>query len=146
MIITVAETTGFAGAYGRIARHKKMMSQVRLSDAALAGADMADKLISVGMDRPKSGIFWGNLPERSSSPSETPAVQSGELIGRMETRKLASRPGVGTAALEANSFHAVLMEFGFMTKDGGFHIRPFMRPGIDKYRGAIHAAMRAEMR
>lgn len=146
MIVTVAETTGFAGAYNRIARHKKMMSQARLSDAALAGADMADKLISIGMDRPKSGIHWTNLPERSSSPSETPAVQSGELIGRMETSKMPGRPGVGKAALEARGSHAVFMEFGFMTKDGGFHIRPFMRPGIDKYRGAIHAAMRAEMR
>ena len=146
MLGTAVEVVGMSAVYGRAQSHISAMSPARLASAALAGADKADDLISEEMDRPKSGRMWPNLIERSSSPAETPAVQSGELLARMKTYKLPSYAGHGRAALDASSKQAAFMEFGFTTRDGGFHIRPFMRPGVDKYRRQILAAMKGAMR
>ena len=146
MLGTTVDVVGMSAVYDRARIHQTRMSPASLSAAALAGADRANELISEEMDRPKSGIKWPNLIERSSSPAETPAVQSGELLARMRTYKMPSFAGHGRAALDASGKQAAFMEFGFTTRDGMFHIRPFMRPGVDKYRRQILAAMRGGLR
>ena len=145
MLVTSVETYGMGGAMDRLRGYKKRMSPARLGNAAYAGAAMAESLIKAEMLSPKSGIQWPNLPNISSKSGEMPAVQSGELINKMNAERMASSPSVGVAKLEAKGKHAWWMELGFTTKDGGFHIRPFMRPGIQKHRSKIIAAMKFEM-
>ena len=125
----------------RIRGHRRRMSPGRRTEAALAGAREADFHIKQEMLMPKSGIKWPNLPVTSSKLGEFPAVQSGDLIDALTVK----RAGPGAAILEAVNKEGWMMEFGFTTKDGMFHIRPWMRPGIDRYRGEIKDAMKAEM-
>lgn len=152
VISTGTHTTGFGPVFARLAQHRKMRTPARLQRAAMAGAKTMQHLVTSEMLQSKSGIQWPGaqggkaMPSRSSSPSEMPAVQSAELIDSMEVHGLPSSMTEGVAALDANSKQAWFMEFGFMTKDGGFHIRPFMRPGREKFDFEIRLAMRQEMR
>lgn len=141
-IITTVETYGFGSVFDRIETHKRNMSPERRTRAAVAGAKLAKVLLTADMKVPKSGIQWPNLPRRSSSPAETPAYQSGDMASMMRVNSI----GDGVAELEAYSREAWFMEFGFMTRDGSFHIRPWMAPGVQMHRGEIRAAMKAEMR
>ena len=126
--------------------NQRVPSPEKLGDAAYAGAEAAENLIASEMFDGKSGIQYSNLPNRSSSPTETPAVQSGELVERMEARRLPSTPTGGRAELVAEGKHAWWMELGWMGSGGIFHIRPFMRPGIAKHRAHIASVMQAVLR
>lgn len=151
MISTYVETFGMNTAMQRFMLYKKAMNVSNLTDAAFAGAELARELVEESMGEPKTGISWpnrdGRMPNTSSSPSETPAEQTGELINSLEVHKLASiNPYTGRASLESRHKHALLMEFGFTTSDGGFHIRPWMRRTIDENRDEIQDEMRQVMR
>jgi len=141
-IITHVETQGFNTVLERIRGHKISMSDSNRTDAAVAGAELAMELLIDDMVQGKHGIQWWNLPNRSSSPSETPAFQTGEMADEMQV--IPNVEGAGTAALDATSRQAWFMEFGFTTRGASgvsFHIRPWMRPGIVKHREDIRAVM-----
>lgn len=126
---------------------KRAMNAENLSDAALAGADLAEELVKEDMRENKTGRTWPNLPRVSSREGETPAIQSLELHDSLFTEKMPSmNPSIGRAKLETDSDHGLWMEYGFTTKDGGFHQRPFMRPIVDQYRDDIMNRMRTVMR
>jgi len=147
-INTTVEMFGLENVYTGIQRHIRSFSGPKLSDVALAGAEKARELIVAEMAIPKSGRQYVNrpdLPNRSAAKNEFPAIQTRELADNMKASKMLSRPGLGMAKLETTSQQAWWQEFGFTTKDGGFHIHPFMRPGVDKNRGEIKDAMMAKM-
>ena len=124
--------------------HNKRMSPANRTRAALRGAEVAASLVTLDMSTAKSGIWWRNLDKPSSKSGEMPAIQSADLVNSFETHVI----GVGAAAWEANMPYAFWLERGWVQlKDDKpvFHIRPFMKPGVDKHRRAIKAAMRAAM-
>ena len=143
MISTSVTTSGMPAAILRLNTHRKLMSYTNMLAASTAGAEKAKELIVAEMALPKSGRRWWNLQNRSSAKGEMPAIQSGELVVKMNVRPAAGR---GKAELVAEGKHALWMEFGFTTRDGGFHIRPFMRPGIAKYINEIRIAIYSRMR
>jgi len=152
-VVTFQQTTGFSAVFSQLSAHEKSLQMSRLSDAAVHGAELAREFIEDEMGQPKGGIFWNrpDLPNTSSSPSEFPAEQTGALVDSLEVVRLASYPGVGRAALQTNiamdgARHGWLMEFGFTTSDGGFHIRPWMRPIIDMNSKRLNEEMQIYIR
>ena len=147
MIATYAETVGMGGVIDRFKLFAKGMSTGARTRAAVAGAKAAREFIQLDMRQNKSGIQWPDrppkrpMPRRSASPTETPAEQSGQLISSLDVVPV----GNGVAHLETDEKVAWFMEFGFTTKDGGFHIRPWMRPVVDKHRDDIQAVMKKAM-
>ena len=143
MLRTTVQTDGMNGAFRRIEEHKKRRSCDELKQIALVGANTMKSLVALDMAQPKSGewYFW-KLAKPSSAPGELPAIQSAELVNSFKTETL---PECGTAAFQASGKHAIWMEFGFHAQDGSFHIRPFMRTGLAKYRKEILGAMRTAM-
>jgi len=147
MVVTYAETFGMGSVIDRFKLFAKGMSGGARTRAAMAGAYKARELIEEDMARPKTGLQWPDrppdrkMPVRSSSPSETPASQGGQLLHKLTVKQA----GPGVAHLESGDKHAWWMEFGFTTKDGGFHIRPWMRPIVDRNRSDIEAEMKRAM-
>ena len=84
------------------------------------------------------------MPVKSSygPKKEIPAIQLGGLVGSLKVE----HTGRGKAELVATAWQAKMMEFGFTTRDGAFHIRPFMRPTLEKYRDEIEGAVKNKMR
>jgi hypothetical protein len=141
------ETFGMNTPIERFKLYKRTMRQENLADAALAGADMAEELVKEDMRENKTGRTWPNLPRVSSAPGETPAIQSMELHNSLFTEKMPSiSPSIGRAKLETDHDHSLWMEYGFTTRDGAFHSRPFMRPIVDQHRDDIQKRMREVMR
>jgi hypothetical protein len=147
VIFSTVETFGMNTAIESLKIYKQSMRQENLGDAALAGADLAEELVKEDMRENKTGRTWPALPRVSSREGETPAIQSLALHNSLFTEKLASiAPHIGRAKLETDHDHGLWMEYGFTTRDGAFHSRPFMRPIVDQNRADIQARMRDVMR
>lgn len=67
---------------------------VRLTPRALRGAEAAAQLLrEVKLSGAGSGIQYRGQPNRSSSPSEYPAEQDGDLLRSIKARVSPGRPG-----------------------------------------------------
>jgi hypothetical protein len=147
VIFSTVETFGMNTVIESFKIYKQSMKQENLADAALAGADLAEELVKEDMRENKTGRTWPNLPRVSSREGETPAIQSLALHNSLFTEKMASiAPNIGRAKLETDHDHGLWMEYGFTTRDGAFHSRPFMRPIVDQYRDDIRERMQEVMR
>ena len=147
MILSTIETFGMNTAIESFKIYKQSMRQENLAEAALAGADLAEELVKEDMRENKTGRAFPHLPRVSSRDGETPAIQSLELHDSLFTEKLTSiAPHIGRAKLETDHDHGLWMEYGFTTRDGAFHSRPFMRPIVDQNRADIQSRMQEVMR
>lgn len=136
------ETTGFDELNTRIQGHQKRFSRFQLEAAAIAGAEKAEEWLKEDLRKPKSGRKWPRLPEVSSRQDETPAVQSGELIENTRAKKGKSTKYKAEAYLDSEGKHAFWMEFGWTTRDGQVHYRPFHRTFVAGKAAELQKVMR----
>ena len=148
-VVTVT-SSGFPSVWGRIEKHRAARSTERLNEASVAGAEYARTyMINQMQYGSKTGRKYKKLPRRSSRMNtnpmytpEFPAEQSGELIRSLSVQVV----GRDKAELTSDSPHAMWMEFGFTTKDGVIHYRPFMRTTIGSQKKQILDKMRKVIR
>lgn len=141
-IVTNVTSTGWDGLRERINRHKEARSPKRLQEQAYRGAVFARHALIEDMMRPKSGEWYpGNLV-LSSAEGQTPAIQSGELVENTDAKRGPLSKDMGTAYLDSTGKHAIWMEFGWTTRDGKVHYRPFHRTIIARNRDKILAEMK----
>ena len=127
---------------GRINKRVNRLSPLELQNKALSGAQKAKDLLIADMALPKGGTFHRGNRVPSSKEGETPAIQSGQIVDNTEATRGQLKTGKGEAFLDSSGQHAILMEFGWTTKDGQLHSRPFHRTIVARYREEILAEMR----
>lgn len=153
LITTTVTTTGFDRVLERIRLHQSARSPDKLQKAAMAGAELGAKILRHKMVMgPQTGTWYKGFPRRSSITNtdakwtrEYPAVQSGQLIDSIDAKPGRSTRYKGEAFLDASGEHAMWMEFGFQTKDGVVHYRPFMRTMTMQHEGELMAEMRSKL-
>lgn len=94
---------------------------------------------------PKSGRQYPQYPRPSGVSGGYPAYQWGGLVGSIDTRVTA----MGNASLTVGSGlprpYALFLELGWATKDGSYHIFPFIRPTVESLRDEYTGIVRAEV-
>lgn len=80
------------------------------------------------MRDPKHGVHWPGLPRRSSAPGEAPAIQSGRLIGAVDSAVFRGSTGgwEAVAGVRREVDYAVGLEFGTTR----IAPRPAWRPAV----------------
>jgi hypothetical protein len=79
------------------------------------------------MQEPKSGRVYRN--HVASAPGEAPAVDSGNLSGQIQKRKM----GPSKASVTINTDYGIALEYGSRRKKSGrLAKRPFVRPSVKK--------------
>jgi hypothetical protein len=109
-------------AFGTIADHLEH----RLSAGQEAGAQSLLRDIAADMGEAKHGHHWPDLPNVSSAPGESPAIQSAALVESLRVQPLNWHDW----ALTAGTDHNFSMEYG--TIDGHIAPRPYMVPGAHR--------------
>ena len=98
----------------------------RLSAGQEAGAEALLRDITADMGEAKHGHHWPDLPNVSSAPGESPAVQSGRLVESLRVQPLNWHDW----ALTAGTPYALALEYGRI--DGRIAARPYMVPGAHR--------------
>lgn len=81
-------------------------------------------MMAAGMRARNGRVTVGYKVRRASAPGEAPAIDTGNLVNSLETRKT----GVGSAVVEAGAEYAAALEFGTRKMAP----RPFLRPAADR--------------
>ena len=96
--------------------------QVRLTPAALRGAQAAADKLHEKLSGEGSGVKYSGLPRRSSAEGEYPAEQKGDLLRSIKARPDPKRPGFAEwGSIDGPAFVTALH---FKAPDAGG--RPFM--------------------
>ena len=115
--------------------------QDALGKIATAGALVLEGNIKNDMRQKKSGRQYqrGQKMHTASAPGESPAVDYGALINSIQSELGDVTSKSATAQVGTNMIYAVPLEFGTSRMEA----RPFMRPGAERAKPDIEAAMRA---
>lgn len=117
--------------------------EARIRAGAMAGvingANMVqEEAIRTMTQDAKTGKHYRGNPNRSSAPGESPARQTGRLIGGID---VFAEPARLAARVNASTSYAAGLEFGTEKVAP----RPFMRPSLAKMRQAIEDEVRAHV-
>lgn len=95
--------------------------------------------------RSKSGVHYSKYPRPSGTSGGYPAEQWGGLIGSIVIRT--TRAGNATLTIGAGlpRPYAFWLEYGWSTKNGNFHIFPFVRPTVESLRDEYVDIVRTEV-
>lgn len=108
--------------YGKIARHlpgRIAAMQTVTADAALLG-------MQASMAEAKHGVQWPELPNRSSAPGESPAIQDLDAGLAADLHRVPL--GDGDQAIITDKDYAAELEWGRI--DGKVAPRPYMAPTV----------------
>lgn len=108
---------------------------------AEGGAEIALDWMVADMQGGKSGRQYSHLPNQSSAPGESPAVQSGDLVRSLEQVLELDVTARATAVVSSDDNKAAMLEYG----TSKMAPRPFMRPSIDENKQAIERMANQEI-
>lgn len=101
--------------------------------------------MAVHIREPKSGVHYSRYPRPSGTSGGYPAEQWGNLIEKMVVR--VAKVGNATLTIGAGlpRPYAFWLEYGWSTKNGNFHIFPFVRPTVESLRDEYVDIVRTEV-
>ncbi len=129
--MNVGQVIGADELIEKLAQLGQRISERELQQALMAGGYVLEAGIKADMAAEKSGRFYGS--HRASAPGETPAVDTSNLINSIMTEDA----GGNQVFVGTNAEYAEPLEFG----TARMAARPFLRPGAEKNREAITAAV-----
>lgn len=111
-----------------------------LEQIAIAGGLVLEGSIKREMATKKSGREYprGGRVHVASAPGESPAPDTGALLNSIQTEVEQSSSSSATVIVGTNMEYAVPLEEG----TARMAARPFMRPGLERSKADIEAAMR----
>jgi len=133
---------------GRIMERVRKIDDSAKEAQTPAATGMADRTIEEMAKRiraPKSGVQYSKYPNPSGVQGGYPAEQFGKLIESMNVHITRAGNASLTIGQGLPRPYALYLELGWTTKDGQFHIFPFIRPTVESMRDEYTGIVREEV-